>query len=417
MGSIAGLDFFDDPGALTTLLEALLETTQSPLIIWDLDGRPILYNRAAYAALGYSREEFRHIRRTDLIHADDQRAVATMVASRRGGDASTRTYERRVVTKTGEAINTRCHSVPLLVAGTVRGNLVEYQDITSQRRAEHSEKSRAILYRELFERSPQAVFITDATGQITDVNAAAGRLTGRDREALLLLRMGDILASSEWEVDDEAARQMLEHRYLEHEIVHADGDTVWAGLHVRRMTDENGRLTGHHVIANDISGTKARESQLTADARQDPLTGLGNRRAFDLALETLRNSGRTSGVTILVADVDGLKGVNDHLGHIAGDRVTREVAATLRARTRADDQIFRVGGDEFVILSLTDRVEELAARLSAPISADGEMPVVLMSVGHASLGVDTTDPEVAFRLADERMLARKSRRPRGVSAA
>jgi diguanylate cyclase (GGDEF)-like protein len=101
-------------------------------------------------------------------------------------------------------------------------------------------------------------------------------------------------------------------------------------------------------------------------ARVDPLTGLGNRRAFDEALDAelaRARRGKTS-LSLLVGDLDGFKQINDRHGHVVGDDCLRDAAAALRAAVRTPDLCFRWGGDEFAVL-LTDADETVARTLAA----------------------------------------------------
>jgi len=81
-------------------------------------------------------------------------------------------------------------------------------------------------------------------------------------------------------------------------------------------------------------------------ARRDPLTELGNRRAFDERFD----QPRTGDVVLGIGDLDGFKEINDVHRHLAGDACLREVAAVLAAHARRDDAVFRWGGDEFAVL-------------------------------------------------------------------
>jgi diguanylate cyclase (GGDEF)-like protein len=91
-----------------------------------------------------------------------------------------------------------------------------------------------------------------------------------------------------------------------------------------------------------------------AIARQDPLTGLANRRGFEEALtEALAAGGRRAGdgFALLLADVDAFKQINDRFGHTTGDRVLRELAARASAAVRGGDCVARIGGDEFAVVA------------------------------------------------------------------
>ncbi|MCB0874834.1 MAG: GGDEF domain-containing protein [Solirubrobacterales bacterium] len=127
-------------------------------------------------------------------------------------------------------------------------------------------------------------------------------------------------------------------------------------------------------------------------ARADPLTGLGNRRAFDEALAIAGSrAGRTDrAVSVIVADVEGFKSINDGHGLIAGDRLLRDVADAIAGSVRAPDACFRWGGDEFVIIADVD-AEDAAAfaeRLDAAVADACRRPdgtPVRLHVGVAEL--------------------------------
>lgn len=107
-------------------------------------------------------------------------------------------------------------------------------------------------------------------------------------------------------------------------------------------------------------------------AHTDTLTGVGNRRAFNVRVAELNQSLGDTEVAMIVVDVDRLKAVNDAGGHEAGDRTLQAVAAALVAVVRASDLVARLGGDEFVaVVEAMDRVHAaaLASRMIDAISA------------------------------------------------
>lgn len=147
-------------------------------------------------------------------------------------------------------------------------------------------------------------------------------------------------------------------------------------------------------------------AQLSDAALTDPLTGLGNRRAFDQDLErhaafALRHQ---QSFAVAIVDVDGLKTVNDISGHGAGDETLRQVATGLRHAIRAEDGAYRLGGDEFSLLLVADHAIDadiLEARL-----AEGGVPRV-------TIGIASSPPEDASELvdsADARMYERRRAR-------
>jgi diguanylate cyclase (GGDEF)-like protein len=132
-------------------------------------------------------------------------------------------------------------------------------------------------------------------------------------------------------------------------------------------------------------------------AHEDPLTGVGNRRALDDAMRAVQadafSGGRDVPVSLLVIDLNEFKKINDTYGHVVGDEVLRAVATAIRAVARADDVVARLGGDEFVVLARGADAENgrlLAARVTAAVAG--------LSVGsrqgaitlQAAVGVSTT---------------------------
>jgi diguanylate cyclase (GGDEF)-like protein len=147
-------------------------------------------------------------------------------------------------------------------------------------------------------------------------------------------------------------------------------------------------------------------------ARVDPLTGLANRRAFDEALTYALASGER--FTLLLADVDYFKQINDRFGHTTGDRVLRELAAHTSAVVRTGDCLARIGGDELALVAPgagTEAAQRLAAALrqaGAEVDA-GDGPLSL-TVSHAVHPQDGTDRFTLMRTLDRELHASKDAR-------
>jgi diguanylate cyclase len=145
------------------------------------------------------------------------------------------------------------------------------------------------------------------------------------------------------------------------------------------------------------------------DALTDPLTGVGNRRAWDRLLDAEEARCRRYGsVASLVAiDLDELKRVNDSQGHAAGDRLLRRTAQVIDACRRAADVVARLGGDEFGVLAVEcdeSAAKVLADRLRGALEAAG----IRASVGHATRQPSGTLAS-AWSAADAEMYAQKRR--------
>ncbi len=163
---------------------------------------------------------------------------------------------------------------------------------------------------------------------------------------------------------------------------------------------------------------RAKLDQSMEMAITDALTGLHNRRYMESHLSTLVNQAIQSGgsLSVLVADIDFFKSVNDTYGHDAGDVVLREFAARFRRNTRGIDLACRLGGEEFVIImpdTDLNRAMQVGERLRACIAADtfqvnsDTMLRVTASVGIATLESREDTPESLFKRADNALYAAK----------
>jgi diguanylate cyclase (GGDEF)-like protein len=151
-------------------------------------------------------------------------------------------------------------------------------------------------------------------------------------------------------------------------------------------------------------------------ARADPLTGLGNRRAFDEVLEIEIARALTTGAPLSIAllDLDGFKVLNDEFGHLEGDRCLKAVSASLESRKRGPDHVFRWGGDEFAVIlpgaddisaeTAVHRIAELDPSLKA---ADGQPLSLCYGIARFASGM--TAAELLDR-ADLKLLDAKQAR-------
>jgi len=154
-------------------------------------------------------------------------------------------------------------------------------------------------------------------------------------------------------------------------------------------------------IAGNNASLRQNEARIIEVSLTDPLTGLGNRRKLDeaLAIELARARRAGSPLSVLMADIDHFKRVNDEYGHPAGDRVLAGFARLLRSRTRVTDIVTRFGGEEFMLLfpdTSLDQAVDKAEKLRAALERVRLEPVprpVTASFGAAQLraGEDAAD--------------------------
>jgi diguanylate cyclase (GGDEF)-like protein len=158
--------------------------------------------------------------------------------------------------------------------------------------------------------------------------------------------------------------------------------------------------------------TAAALEELRERAATDPLTGLGHHATFYEALGRARE--RREAIAVLLCDVDGFKAINDTRGHLAGDRVLREIAAALSGGLRRGDELFRIGGDEFAAIIRVAGGEEALAAGRRLQQAGRSLGDVTLSIG-AALPRPDEDAEALIARADEALYQVKAEGRDGVA--
>lgn len=173
-------------------------------------------------------------------------------------------------------------------------------------------------------------------------------------------------------------------------------------------------LTSFYVMSDKVFD---REKNLEFKASHDDLTGLKNRSTlFDSISEAIRKTEDSSyKLGVLYLDLNDFKSVNDTLGHDAGDAILKETSRRLKQVVRSSDEVFRIGGDEFLILlrdieqakNAENIVQKILTAMQAKISHEGQSLSTSVSIGIAVAPDDTRDPDDIVAYADVAMYTAK----------
>jgi len=198
----------------------------------------------------------------------------------------------------------------------------------------------------------------------------------------------------------------------------ADGVYRWRQSRGQVFRDAEGRITRAIGILRDIHSRKEREDDFKYRATHDVLTGLPSRSLFHQHLLQMMASAKRTGKSVLVvmADLDHFKGVNDTLGHHAGDLLLQEFAARLRSSIRTSDIAARVGGDEFALLLTCDpephnyaaAIQRIRASLEAPVCLEKTCYQIHASMGIAVYPQDGDELLVLLKRADNALYQAKN---------
>ena len=205
------------------------------------------------------------------------------------------------------------------------------------------------------------------------------------------------------ELEDERVKHAK--RVIHNSAILGDGSYARSLEKIHRLEKENARL---YELARSVA----------KDANEDALTGLSNRRHFEVEMKTwienLKQHGRE--FAALYIDLDRFKSVNDTLGHDAGDRLLVSVAKMLKDLTNETDLVARLGGDEFIILKPLEKsalnvsglADEIIQRLKAPVTSDGKSTACSASVGVAIANANMEDPGQVIADSDAALYHAKS---------
>jgi diguanylate cyclase (GGDEF)-like protein/PAS domain S-box-containing protein len=229
------------------------------------------------------------------------------------------------------------------------------------------ERRRQSTAEELVKNALNGIYQASPEGELLTVNPALVRLIGYETEGELRAeRFGDLIV-------DETGTALLEDHLRESDEVKnveialkaKDGPAVDALLNARAVRTADGTFLYHEGILTDITHLKRQEEQLLHLAAHDPLTGLHNRREFNVILDRhLSQAKRYGGQgAILWMDLDGFKEINDGLGHKVGDELLASLAHRMKSTIRESDVLARLGGDEFAILY--PNVDSIQAQIAA----------------------------------------------------
>lgn len=238
-----------------------------------------------------------------------------------------------------------------------------------------------------------------------------------------------VIGKTRWELSPlgateaqwQAHRQTLEchesFRNFIYQVTSAPGQLRWFSASGSPIFDAKGEFAGYRGIGQDITERKANERQIEFLAQHDVLTRLPNRLLVRDRLEqAVAHAERSRAkLALLFLDLDHFKGINDSLGHSAGDTLLKEVARRLGECVRDSDTISRQGGDEFLIvlsdLPDTDAAAPVLAkimgRLQEPFQIEGDEVSTSVSMGIAIFPEDGNSFETLLKKADMAMYRAK----------
>lgn len=329
------------------------------------DGQIILANPAFVRLLGYDTLEEVLSVNTKNLYANPKRRTELLKLMDKHG--SIKNEEIEWLKKDGTTVFILSSGRAILKDGKISCFEHTVIDITEQKRAQKElEKSRQYFI-DIINCLPDPTFAIDRHGKVIAWNKAIEQLTntparemvGKDNYEYAIPFYGTRKPILIDYVLNPGLEKGAQYSYMIN-----NGDTIVAeayspnlrkgeGIYLwgsaSLIRDNEGNVMGAINIIKDITYSKETQKQLRFLSIHDSLTGLYNRSYFEEEILRLSNS-RYQPLTVILCDVDGLKMINDSMGHHKGDELLKAAAGALRSAFRSSDAVSRIGGDEFAIL-------------------------------------------------------------------
>jgi len=403
------------------LFEILFENSPEGIAIVDPESRVMQANAVFCSMFGYSMDEVIGEHLDKLVASDGsirEEASEITHAAHKGEQIVRETRRQR---RDGTIFDVAISILPVISEGEVTAVYGIYRDISDRKNAQKETERQMTYFENLFRSSPFAIALIRETGDIIRVNEKFEDLFGFSEAECTDRNLDELIVPPEDRGDARTltATTLAGSRIDEEKIrVRSDGTRMLCSIRAVRF-DVPGEAPLIYGIYEDITQRRMTEEHIRFLSFHDSLTGLYNRAFLEEEMDRL-DTARQLPLSIIVADVDNLKLVNDILGHDEGDALLKNVAHVLKSCCRKEDIVARHGGDEFsVLLPGTEmkKAEEICSRVRSIFSdSTGHIVSPGLSMGVAAR-TDLTQKIMDVRKkADENMYRDKMVRRKEIKA-
>jgi len=394
----------------------LFETSLDLILITDRRGKFIQVSPSSAAILGYSPEEMIGRGGVEFLFPDDLESTRQEMRLARRGKVM-RNFETRYVHKDGRVVTLAWSGV---WSEPEQQHFFIGRDRTERKRLEETERQAKETLGAVIDASPVAIICVAPDRKVMVWSRAAEQIFGYTAEETIGQRYKLVPPGQEAEFETLFGRALAGETLRDVQVVRQrkDGSLVDLSFDAAAMYDSDG-VRGIAYALTDITERKKTEEKLKYLAHYDQLTGLPNRFTLQNELKELidlstGSDGRPTSLAMF--DLDGFKDINDTLGHSIGDQMLKEVAQRLTTIAEGRARVYRLGGDEFIIIVpqcgdpriIGQITDTMLARLAERFEINGQLLYIGASAGIAIAPTDGLQVEDVIANADLALYDAKS---------
>lgn len=386
----------------------IIQTTMAGFWLCDMHGNIINTNEAFCEMLGYSSSELIGLSILDTLYHKTQEDLENRISQiKQMGSVRFQTRHRN---KNGSILEVETSASYMPMSDNV---CAFTRDVTEKYRAEKALKSSEEQFRLLVSQMQLGLavheIICDKNGNPIDyrylsLNKSYEELTGLKAENIVGKTALEVFPTMEKHWIELYGKVALTGEPYQYEDYTPDGKYYAVSAYAPKINQ-------FAVIVNDVSEKRKAEEKILSLSYHDQLTGLYNRRYYEEEIHSLNKDKNCLPLSIIMADINGLKLTNDVFGHEAGDALLTTVATIFKKECKETDIIARIGGDEFVILlprSNPVDTKKLVEQIANAVSNQVMKNVVLsISMGHATKYNSFMNISEVFKDAEDIMYRNK----------
>lgn len=378
-----------------------------------------IYNPMLSQILGYSMEELMNKPFLEIIHEDD-RARANLANDRRlSGEVLEKRIQYRVMHKDGTTAWVEANGV---LIQWMEKPAIEYflTNITEQKKAEDALRNSEKNLQMIMEFSSDVTWVFNFNQlKLKYVSPSVYHFLGFYPDELMKMDPALLIPNEFREKTKEmlirSIKEFKEHSEvsktytIELQNIHKNGKRIWTEMSCKYRYNDNMEI---EIVSSsrNIEERKHAQQEVLYLSYHDQLTGLYNRRFYEEELRRLDTKSNLP-VTLILADVNGLKLTNDAFGHLTGDKLLKRAVEIFHQYSRCDDIIARIGGDEFVFLlprTEQDEAQEMISRMKTAMAMENvDHGILSVSFGASTKTMEDQDIFYIFSEAENVMYQQK----------